>query len=243
MQAQRVGLQRSTVLGFVTSPDRSSAETTLVRGETETVTIVERRLAAFAGVPQVRHLRMNYAPLKICVADVGRLYVPSAAVRRRGAVPSAFCGMALAITSSFITTIARLRRGSGPPSCTCMRPSSCSMHALLITRITCDALAVVLSQNQARGHTQEYTRSGRRYGLSVCACCTARLACACAVWQSSTRVHGTSPAGNLLLFSNTFVDGSLDPASLHESQPVSVVGQLAQNACQDPQLHSRQSVP
>ncbi len=53
MQAQDVGLQRSTVLGFVKTPDRSSTESTLMRGEIETVAIIERRFAAFAGVPQV----------------------------------------------------------------------------------------------------------------------------------------------------------------------------------------------
>ena len=30
--------------------------------------------------------------------------------------------------------------------------------------------------------------------------------------------------GNLLLFRNTLTDGSLDPSSLHESHPVTVVG-------------------
>ena len=54
VQAQDVGLQRSTVLGLVRTPARSSTETTLVRGETETVAAIERRFAAFAGVPQVR---------------------------------------------------------------------------------------------------------------------------------------------------------------------------------------------
>ena len=34
------------------TPDRSSTETTLVRNETETVARMERRVAAFAGVPE-----------------------------------------------------------------------------------------------------------------------------------------------------------------------------------------------
>jgi len=117
VQAQHVGLQRSTVLGFVKTPARSSTETTLVRGETETVAAIERRFAAFAEVPQVSDLRIAHALSVTCSSHSMRFH--GQCTCRQIAVQLASCDMALATISSSITTIARLHRGSGPPSCTC----------------------------------------------------------------------------------------------------------------------------